>query len=165
MSTTDRASFANADHLAPIRRSEDSGSDGIVRVISLSVFSLSIAFFSVVTTISYFDPDFFERMLIADIEKVSIDPIMTGSTKKATEEIHVDAMPAERVVRRHELQPQDFAIVMVFGQEAHLASPGELWRVKPGMIVPGLGKVLSIEESENGGTIKTEKAVLQGLPR
>lgn len=165
MSTTNRASLANAANHVPVRAIDDSGFDGIVRFVSLSVFAFSIAFFSVVTTISYFDPKFFERMLIADIERVSIDPIMTGATTKATEEIHVDAMPAEVVVRRHELTPQDFAIVMVFGEEAHLASPGELWRVKPGMIVPGLGKVLSIEETENGGTIKTEKAVLTGLPR
>ncbi|MER0237711.1 hypothetical protein [Fulvimarina sp. MAC8] len=165
MSTTDRAFFANADQNAPAKRIDESGSDRVVRIISLSVFSFSVAFFSIVSTISYIDPDFFERMLIADIERVSLDPMMVGSTSKSTDDIQVDAMPAQRVVRRHELQPQDFAIVMVFGEEAHLASPGELWRVKPGMIVPGLGKVLSIEETENGGTIKTEKAVLTGMPR
>ena len=74
-------------------------------------------------------------------------------------------MPVPQLVRPRDLTPQDFAIVMVFGGEAHLASPGELWRVKVGSEVPGLGKVLAIEESQNGGTIKTEKAVLTGIPQ
>ncbi|EAU40939.1 hypothetical protein FP2506_18664 [Fulvimarina pelagi HTCC2506] len=165
MTVIDRDLSVKADQYALRKGSEESGSDGIVRVISLSVFSLSVAFFSVVSTISYIDPDFFERMLIADIEGVSIDPLMVGSTSKASKSIEVEPMPAQRVVRRHELQPQDFAIVMVFGEEAHLASPGELWRIRPGMIVPGLGKVLSIEETEDGGTIKTENAVLTGIPQ
>ncbi|MDY8109370.1 hypothetical protein U0C82_09480 [Fulvimarina sp. 2208YS6-2-32] len=144
---------------------EDSQSDRLVGFLTVGVLTLSVSFFSVVTTISYLDRDFFERMLIDDINTVKIDPIMVGSTAKAPETIAVEPMPAPRIVRGRELAPADYSIVMVFGDEAHLASPGELWRVKEGMILPGLGRILSVEEDANGGTIKTEHAVLTGMPR
>ncbi|WP_147307944.1 hypothetical protein [Fulvimarina endophytica] len=147
----------------------DGVSDRVVRFLSWGVVVFSVGFFSVVTTISYLDPGFFDRLLIAGIEERRIDPIMVGSTsshdKEGEASVHVEPMPAPVVVRSRELTPQDFSIVMVFGDEAHLASPGELWRVKAGMIVPGLGKVLAVEENEGGGTIKTEKAVLTGVPQ
>lgn len=140
-------------------------SDRLVKAIMLTTFFLSVSFFTAVTTISYFDPGFFDRQLIAAIKRTEIDPITVGATAKPTEAIIVEAMPVPTLVRSQDLRPQDFSIVMVFGGEAHLASPGELWRVKVGSIVPGLGEILAIDESESGGTIKAENAVLTGVPR
>ncbi len=54
---------------------------------------------------------------------------------------------------------------MVYGHEAHLASPGELWHIQVGSTVPGLGKILAIESSKDGGLVKAEKATLKGMPQ
>ncbi|SMD11446.1 hypothetical protein SAMN06297251_12946 [Fulvimarina manganoxydans] len=157
--------LAIADEVQAAEIAERPDADRVVQFLAFAVFTLSIGFFGAVTTISYTDPGFFDRMLIADIKRTDIDPISVGSTSKPGSDINVEAMPVPQLVRPRDLTPQDFAIVMVFGGEAHLASPGELWRVKVGSEVPGLGKILAIEESQNGGTIKTEKAVLTGIPQ
>ena len=157
--------LASPEDISAPEIGDDHDADRMVQFMAFAVFTLSIGFFGAVTTISYTDPGFFDRMLIADIKRTNIDPIAVGSTSKPGADIHVEAMPVPQLVRPRDLTPQDFAIVMVFGGEAHLDSPGELWRVKVGSEVPGLGKVLAIEESQNGGTIKTEKAVLTGIPQ
>ena len=55
--------------------------DRMVQFMAFAVFTLSIGFFGVVTTISYTDPGFFDRMLIADIKRSNIDPIALGAKK------------------------------------------------------------------------------------
>ena len=94
-----------------------------------------------------------------------IDPIEVGSTEKAGDGAGpaVDPIPVPRLVRDHALRPQDYQIIMVFQNEAHLASKGELWRVQVGSEVPGLGKILAIEPGKNGGTVRAENATLTGV--
>jgi len=142
-------------------------SDRVVKVLSFGLFLFSTTFFTAVTFISYTNPGYFDRLLIQKMAEVEIDPIAVGSTAKASSEeaAPVEAIPVAKLVRPRELKPQDFSIVMVFGDEAHLASPGELWRVQVGSTVPGLGEILEIEPGENGGTVKAEKATLMGMPQ
>lgn len=128
-------------------------SDGIIHFVSMGLGILSISFFSIVTIISTLHPDYFNRPLL--------DQMITGSTDKPDD--LKGAMPVPKVVRAVALTPRDFQIVMVFGSEAHLASPGELWRVKVGSLVPGLGEILAIEPGENGGTVRAENATLTGV--
>ncbi|MBO0661229.1 hypothetical protein [Jiella flava] len=133
----------------------------------MCLFVLSIGFFSVVTTISYINPGYFDRLLMQQMADADIDPIAVGSTSKADDTIEsppVAALPVPKIVRPWTLKPKDFSIVMVFGDEAHLASPGELWRVEVGTEVPGLGKILAIEPNDHGGIVKAEKATLVGVP-
>lgn len=128
-----------------------------------TVVAASLSFFGVVLTISYADPGYFDRMMMAYMPKTDLDPIETGSTQKADEqEIVVEPLPVPRVVRA-ERQPQDYQIIMIFGGEAHLAAQNELFRVEVGSELPGLGKILAIESGSNGGTIKAEKATLVGI--
>jgi len=148
----------SADELTAARNS-----DRLVKAFSFALFILSTGFFSAVTVISYLDPGYFDRMLIS-AAKDDIDTMAVGSTEKASPPSDVAAIPIARVVRSMPLRPQDFSIVMVFQDEAHLASPGELWRVKVGSVVPGLGKILAIKPGENGGTVKAERATLKAMP-
>ena len=100
--------------------------------------------------------------------EIEIDPIAVGSTAKAGDgeaPAEVAALPVPELVRPWVLRPQDFSIVMVYGHEAHLASPGELWHIQVGSTVPGLGKILAIEASKDGGLVKAEKATLKGMPQ
>ena len=115
---------------------------------------LSIGFFAAVTIISALDPSYFNRPLL--------DQMITGSTDKPDGLVE-GAMPVPKLVRPVALTPRDFQIVMVFGSEAHLASPGELWRVRVGSLVPGLGEILAIEPGENGGTVRAQNATLTGV--
>ncbi|MCE7026462.1 hypothetical protein [Jiella avicenniae] len=143
-------------------------SDRIVKALSLCLFVLSTSFFSVVTAISYMYPGYFDRLLMERMAEAEIDPIAVGSTSKAEDDgeaSDVAALPVPVQVRPWALKPQDFSIVMVFGDEAHLASPGELWHVQVGSTVPGLGRILAIEASRDGGTVKAENATLKGVPQ
>lgn len=159
----------NATVSAASKLSAANQSDRIVKALSLCLFVLSTGFFSAVTAISYMYPGYFDRLLIERMARIEIDPIAVGSTAKAENEDEeasdVAALPVPVLVRPWTLKPQDFSIVMVYGGEAHLASPGELWHVGVGSTVPGLGKILAIEESDDGGTVKAENATLKGVPQ
>ncbi|MCB8838120.1 hypothetical protein [Aurantimonas sp. VKM B-3413] len=139
-----------------------SASDRIVKALAFTVFMLSSGFFCAVTVISYLDPNYFDRMLISSVAD-NLDTMAVGSTEKAGSLNGVAAIPAPTIVRSVPLKPQDYAIVMVFQNEAHLASPGELWRVKVGSVLPGLGKILAIEPNEEGGIVKAEHATLKAM--
>lgn len=144
------------------RKAADESSSDRIGFLGGTLFALSILFFGGVNAISSLDPGYFDRLLLSAMRDDAIDPIETGSTDKG-EAPGVDAMPVSTVVRAVPLKPEDFQIIMVFQAEAHLASPGELWRVRVGSQVPGLGRILAIESGRNGGTVKTEKATLTGV--
>ena len=152
MSSIDPSAFGNAGNYTP---------DRLSRVLATTLLLLSTGFFSAVVAISHIDPGYFDRLLLSAMQE-GLDPIETGSTEKA-DESGVTPLPVPHRVRPHQLTPQDFQIVMVFGGEAHLASPGELWRVRVNSLVPGLGRILAIEPGENGGTVRSEKAILTGV--
>ncbi|WAP67529.1 hypothetical protein [Jiella pelagia] len=119
----------NATVSAASKLSAANQSDRIVKALSLCLFVLSTGFFSAVTAISYMYPGYFDRLLIERMARIEIDPIAVGSTAKAENEDEkasdVAALPVPVLVRPWTLKPQDFSIVMVYGGEAHLASPGE----------------------------------------
>lgn len=137
-------------------------SDHGIWMLWLALSVLSIGFFSSVTVISSLDPGYFDRLLLSSLDD-ELDPIQVGSTEKASQG-DVAAMPVPSLVRMSPLQPKDFQIVMVYGHEAHLATLNELWHVRVGSQVPGLGKILAIEPGANGGTVKAENATLTGVP-
>jgi len=143
------------------RKAAETSSDRI-GFLGGTLFALSILFFGAVNAISSLDPGYFDRLLLSAMRDDPIDPIETGSTVK-DEAPGIAAIPVSTVVRPVPLKPEDFQIIMVFQAEAHLASPGELWRVRVGSQVPGLGRILAIESGRNGGTVETEKATLTGV--
>lgn len=135
--------------------------DRTAQGLAVLVVALSVGFFCAVTVIAAKNPGYFERLLVAAMND-DVDPIETGSTEKADTD-GVAAIPVPQVVRRQSLRPSDFQIVMVFGDEAHLSSPGELWRVRAGTVVPGLGRILSVEPGASGGIVRAENATLKGV--
>lgn len=137
-------------------------SDRVIWMLWVALMVLSIGFFASVTVISRLHPGYFDRLLLSSLVD-ELDPIEVGSTDKAGEG-GVMPMPVPALVRVPQLSPQDFQIVMVYGNEAHLATLNELWHVRVGSQVPGLGKILAIEPGANGGTVKAENATLTGMP-
>ncbi|MEX6504999.1 hypothetical protein [Jiella sp. M17.18] len=165
MSATTSSTYSGSDRAgAPFGGdpAASKNSDRLVKFLAFCVFVLSTGFFCAVAIISYLDPNYFDRMLISSI-KANVDTMAVGSTEKAPKQLEVTPLPVAQVVRPISLTPKDFAIVMVFQDEAHLASPGELWRVKVGSVVPGLGKILAIEPSKDGGIVKAENATLKAV--
>ncbi|MEF2071755.1 hypothetical protein [Consotaella aegiceratis] len=143
--------------IRPAATVEAEPSDPVLKFAGGLLVVASLAFFFTVLQIARVDPDYFDQRYIIQAEKKQeLDPIVTG----ATERLDAGVMPVPEVVRVREPQPQDFAVVMVFEDEALLATSRELWRVKVGSVVPGLGKVEKIEANGTGGTIVTERAVL-----
>lgn len=59
------------------------------------------------------------------------------------------------------LRPADYAIAMVFGDEAILIARDVAIRAKPGMIVPGLGTITAIREDGPGGIVEASEATLK----
>ena len=59
------------------------------------------------------------------------------------------------------LRPADYAIAMVYGDEAILIARDVAIRAKPGMIVPGLGTITAIREDGPGGIVEASEATLK----
>lgn len=134
-------------------------------VVALALFSTG--FFTTAYSIVSNDPTYFSRRLIASMSDASVDPITTGSVAAAAAAGGAPSMdgalPVERVVRARPLTPQDFEIVMVFGDEAWLATAEELLRVRVGSVVEGLGRILSIDAV--AGILTSDDATLRVAPR
>jgi hypothetical protein len=123
---------------------------------ALCAASVSFCVFAVAVSVN--DPDYFSRRLIASFQKADVDPITTGTV------VAKDAgstLPAPVIERSKALTPQDYQIVMVFQDEAILATDDELMRVKVGSVLPGLGTVKEIVPNANGGTVAAEDATLK----
>lgn len=129
------------------------------RVFLASLCLASVGFFAVAFSISLKDPEYFSRQAISSLSKTEIDPIMTGAI------VETSAMPVPRIVRSKPPVAADYQIVMVFDREAILATEEELWRVKVGSQVPGLGEVLEIDATAGGGVVKASQATLRTVPR
>ncbi|MBC8128989.1 MAG: hypothetical protein H7Y08_01555 [Rhizobiaceae bacterium] len=130
------------------------------RMFLLSLCMASVGFFVVSYMISLDDPEYFSRQAIAALPVSAVDPINTGAIVDVP-----TAMPAPQIVRVKPPFPADFQIVMVFDSEAILATSEELWRVKVGSVVPGLGEILTIEERGTGGMVKAKQATLETAAR
>ncbi|WP_102958773.1 hypothetical protein [Mangrovicella endophytica] len=149
------------DIVAPtikVRRRRRFNSDPILHVAVGMLLVTSVAFFVTVLRISHADPTYFDRLLTADLTE-PLDPMITGTATKGDDD---GALPVPVVTRAQEPKPSDFQIVMVFDGEALLATGEELFRVKVGSVLPGLGTVLEIHQKGDGGTIVTSNATLSG---
>jgi hypothetical protein len=129
------------------------------RVLTLSLCLASLGFFVSAYSISLRDPDYFTRQILSSMRPTNIDPIITGTIIEADK----NAMPAPQIVRARPPVAADYQIVMVFENEAILATDQELMRVKVGSRVPGLGDVLRIDPTETGGTVVASEATLRSV--
>ena len=129
------------------------------RVLTLSLCVASLGFFASAYSISLRDPDYFTRQILSSMRPTNIDPIVTGTIIEADK----NAMPAPQIVRAKPPVAADYQIVMVFENEAILATNEELVRVKVGSRVPGLGDVLQIDTTEAGGTVVASEATLRSV--
>jgi hypothetical protein len=138
-----------------IASSSITSDEGANAILAGSVLLLSCGFFAWVASTVAEDPTFFERQLIAGMRSSNVDPITTGSTAPAVDETG-PSIPVPSVVRDGEVRPSDYSIVALFESEAVVAAGDELWRVKVGSTLPGLGAVLAIEAGEGGqGRVRT----------
>ncbi|BDA85907.1 hypothetical protein Sa4125_34490 [Aureimonas sp. SA4125] len=119
----------------------------------------SLGFFVSAYSISLSDPDYFSQRILSTMRPTNIDPMTTGTIIEAGK----DAMPAPKIVRVRPPVAADYQIVMVFDNEAILATAEELVRVKVGSRVPGLGDIIKIDTTETGGTVVASEATLRSV--
>ncbi|WP_279480007.1 hypothetical protein [Aureimonas sp. SK2] len=131
--------------------------DWTIALCSVCLAIGSTSFFTWSYTVSIQSPDYFQQAALARMPP-KLDLIETGSVGEAA---HAEAMPAPTIVRDREPVPTDYQIVMIFQDEALLATRDELVRVKVGSTVPGLGTVKAIEGTSLGGTVTADKATLR----
>lgn len=129
----------------------------IVACLALGSTGFVTATFRVVTL----DPNYYFQRSIAALAAdpdAATDPIETGAIAATGED---GAMPVPQVHRSVALRPEDYEIVMLFGEEVFLATPAELMRAKVGSVLPGLGAMLSIDPATR--SVRFERAVLTAL--
>lgn len=122
--------------------------------------SFSIGFLVFAYCVSLIDPDYFNRRVLATMRAADVDSVKTGAVE-ALQAMMETAMPAPRVVRLREPVPGDYQIITVFDREAIIATQDELLRVKVGSIAPGLGKIMSIDQSDGDLVIGAAEATLR----
>ncbi len=123
----------------------------------------STGFFTATYRVFSNDPDYYARRAIAALETRPVDPIQTGAIGggAAAADPADGAIAVPVLVRHPPLVPSDYEIVMIFGEEAFLASPRELFRAKVGSVLPGLGRMLSLD----AGALRFENATLEAVER
>ena len=129
------------------------------RVLSLGLCAASLGFFLSTYWISLHDPDYFNRQILSSMRPTNIDPMITGTIIDADK----SAMPVPQIVRARPLSPADYQIVMVFENEAILATDQELFRVRIGSYLPGLGDITKIDPTGTGGTVVASEATLRSI--
>ncbi len=133
--------------------------DWAIALSSVTLAVSSAGFFSWSYVVSRESPDYFQQAAIARMAP-KLDQIETGSVG---ETVQTDAMPAPTIVRDRQPTPSDYQIVMIFQDEALLATREELMRVKVGSVVPGLGTIQAIEGGSLGGAVTADKATLRSV--
>jgi hypothetical protein len=134
---------------------EWSVADWVVGSASVLLALASAGFFGWSFAVSMQSPDYFQQAALANMPP-KLDQIETGSIDVA------NAMPVPQIVRISEPTAADYQIVMVFKNEALLATRNELMRVKVGSVVPGLGAIRTIDTEAEGPTVVAENATLRG---
>ncbi|WP_156381658.1 hypothetical protein [Aurantimonas sp. Leaf443] len=143
-------------------------------VLGIGLGLLSAGFFCSAYAIFVADPQYFERRLYASLPTESVDPIVVGATQKSEasgEGGHgaatpgPEALPAETIVYDRPPVAGDYQIVTVFGDAAILTTRQTVLRVRVGSSVPGLGEILSIGQTDNGGEVKASLATLRSAAR
>jgi hypothetical protein len=92
---------------------------------------------------------------------VDLSPATTGSlTKKDAElaPVHKVDAAAQSVSRRAKFQR--YVLHRATGESALIEGPEGLWWVTPGMTLPGIGQVISIERSDAGWVVLTTETMI-----
>jgi hypothetical protein len=96
---------------------------------------------------------------------VDLNPATTGSLIKKDIELaagHAGDAPAESVNRR--AQFQRYVVHRATGGSALIEGPEGLWWVTPGMTLPGIGQIISIERSDAGWVVLTTETMITQSP-
>jgi hypothetical protein len=98
------------------------------------------------------------------MRSVDLSPATTGSlTKKDVEPAGHKAAAAAQSVSRG-AQFQRYVVHRATGGSALIEGPEGLWWVTPGMTLPGIGQVISIERSDAGWVVLTTETMITQPP-
>jgi hypothetical protein len=96
---------------------------------------------------------------------VDLNPATTGSLTKADVELtagHKGDAAAQSATRG--AQFQRYVVHRATGGSALIEGPDGLWWVTPGMTLPGIGQVISIERSDAGWVVLTTETMITQSP-
>ena len=99
----------------------------------------------------------------AQTRSVELSPATTGSLNKQARETDLapgnKGQTASRLVARAG-QFQRYVVHRATGESALIEGPEGLWWVTPGMTLPGIGQVISIEHSDAGWVVLTTETMI-----
>jgi hypothetical protein len=99
----------------------------------------------------------------AQTRSVELSPATTGSLNKQARETDLapgnKGQTASRLVARAG-QFQRYVVHRATGESALIEGPKGLWWVTPGMTLPGIGQVISIEHSDAGWVVLTTETMI-----
>jgi hypothetical protein len=99
----------------------------------------------------------------AQTRSVELSPATTGSLNKQARETDLapgnKGQTASRLVARAG-QFQRYVVHRATGESALIEGPKGLWWVTPGMTLPGIGQVISIEHSDAGSVVLTTETMI-----
>ncbi len=96
---------------------------------------------------------------------VDLSPATTGSLNKEAKSTEpVQGTRGEAGARDGRTRFQRYVIHRATSESALIEGPEGLWWVTPGMTLPGIGQILSIERSDNGWSVLTSETMITQPP-
>ncbi len=92
-----------------------------------------------------------------------LSPATTGSLNRQKDADHASNDKALLAIDRQS-QFQRYVIHRATSESALIEGPEGVWWVTPGMTLPGIGQIISIERSENGWVVLTSETMISQRP-
>jgi hypothetical protein len=92
-----------------------------------------------------------------------LSPATTGSLNRQNDADHASNDKALLAIDRQS-QFQRYVIHRATSESALIEGPEGVWWVTPGMTLPGIGQIISIERSENGWVVLTSETMISQRP-
>ncbi|NBJ11043.1 hypothetical protein [Microvirga arsenatis] len=106
-------------------------------------------------------------VLAAQTRSAELSPATTGSLKKSSGAGDLapgSSAEASAASSGARTQFQNYVIHRATGQSALIEGPEGLWWVTPGMTLPGIGQIISIERSDSGWVVLTSETMITQPP-
>jgi hypothetical protein len=96
---------------------------------------------------------------VSQARAVDLSPTTTGSLNRQKA-----AEPAVEMSSDRQSQFQRYVIHRATNESALIEGPDGVWWVTPGMKLPGIGQIISIERSDNGWVVLTSETMISQQP-
>jgi hypothetical protein len=100
---------------------------------------------------------------VSQARSIDLSPATTGSLNRQKDADLASTDKAHLAIDRQS-QFQRYVIHRATSESALIEGPEGVWWVTPGMTLPGIGQIISIERSENGWVVLTSETLISQRP-